>query len=300
MKESGSTKLAFIGSGAMADAMIQGILRCGVTSAASVWASGPRSERARQLAEKYGIHGTTDNREAARGADVIVLSVKPQRLRMALSDLRGAARPGQLVMSIVAGARISVIADTLGTPSVMRVMPNTPAQIGEGISVWFATPEVTPAQREVGRRILTALGEEIEVDEERFLDMATAVSGTGPTYVFLIMEALVDAAVHLGFSRRIAEALVTKTVLGSVLFARQSNLHLAQMRNMVTSPGGTSAEAIYQLDKGSIRTVLSKAVWAAYQKSKLLGDSLAQSSAADHRPNGSPPSDRVEAEGRDS
>jgi len=294
------TSLAFIGSGAMAEAMIQGILRCRVASADAIWASGPRPERARQLSEKYGIHGTTSNREAARSADVVVLSVKPQRLRMALGELRGAARPDQLVMSIVAGARISVIAEALGAPSVMRVMPNTPAQIGEGISVWFATPEVTPTQREVGRKILAALGEEIEVDEEKFLDMATAVSGTGPTYVFLIMEALVDAAVHLGFSRRIAEALVTKTVLGSVLFARQSDLHLAQMRNMVTSPGGTSAEAIYQLDKGSIRTVLSKAVWAAYQKSSLLGDSLAQVSAADLRPNGSPPSDKMEPEGRES
>ena len=288
------TRLAFIGSGAMAEAMIQGILRCGVTSADSIWASGPRPERARQISEKFGIHGTTNNREAVRDADVIVLSVKPQRLRMVLEELRGAARPGQLVMSIVAGARIAVISEALGAPSVMRVMPNTPAQIGEGISVWFATPQVTPAQRELGRRILAALGEEIEVDEEKFLDMATAVSGTGPTYVFLIMEALVDAAVHLGFSRRIAEALVTKTVLGSVLFARQSNLHLAQMRNMVTSPGGTSAEAIYQLDKGSIRTVLSKAVWAAYQKSALLGDSLSQGSGIANRPNGNPPSEKLE------
>jgi pyrroline-5-carboxylate reductase len=295
MKDSAKpTRLAFIGSGAMAEAMIQGILRCGVASAESIWGSGPRAERAQQLSERYGIHGTTNNREAVRDADVVVLSVKPQRLRMVLDDLRGTAQPGQLVISIVAGARISVIAEALDTPSVMRVMPNTPAQIGEGISVWFATPEVTSLQREVGRRILAALGEEIEVDEERFLDMATAVSGTGPTYVFLIMEALVDAAVHLGFSRRIAEALVTKTVEGSVLFARRSNLHLAQMRNMVTSPGGTSAEAIYQLDKGSIRTVLSKAVWAAYQKSKLLGDSLSQGSAPDSRPNGSPPSERLE------
>lgn len=288
-------RLAFIGSGTMAEAMIQGILRCGVAAAQDIWASGPRKERATELTAKYGIHGTTDNREAARNADVVILSVKPQRLRMVLHELRSTVRPEQLIMSIVAGAKISYIAQVLGAPSVIRVMPNTPAQIGEGISVWFATPHVTPKQREIGRRILTALGEEIEVDEERFLDMATAVSGTGPTYVFLIMEALVDAAVHLGFSRRIAEALVTKTVLGSVLFARQSNLHLAQLRNMVTSPGGTSAEAIYQLDKGGIRTVLSKAVWAAYQKSKLLGETLSQDDELDKRPNGSPPSEKLEA-----
>ncbi len=297
MKTSKNAKMAFIGSGTMAEAMIQGILRCGVTSADSIWASGPRPERGRELAERYGIIGLTDNREAARNADVVILSVKPQRLRMVLDELRGVVQPDQLVISIVAGARTAFIADRLGTPSVIRAMPNTPAQIGEGISVWFATPDVTPAQREVGRKILTALGEEVEVDEERFLDMATAVSGTGPTYVLLIMEALVDAAVHLGFSRRIAEALVTKTVLGSALFARQSSLHLAQLRNMVTSPGGTSAEAIYQLDKGSIRTVLSKAVWAAYQKSKLLGEALSQEESRDERPSGSPPSEHLEERG---
>ena len=297
MNNTGESKLAFIGSGAMAEAMIQGILRCGVTSASAIWASGPRAERGRELSERYGVIGLTDNREAARSADVVILSVKPQRLPMVLEELQGTAKPGQLVMSIVAGARAAFIAERLGTPSVIRVMPNTPAQIGEGISVWVATGEVTPQQREVGREILTALGEEIEVDEERFLDMATAVSGTGPTYVFLIMEALVDAAVHLGFSRRIAESLVTKTVLGSALFARQSSLHLAQLRNMVTSPGGTSAEAIYQLDKGSIRTVLSKAVWAAYQKSMLLGEALAQEESRGGRASGSPPSEHLEERG---
>lgn len=297
MKNTSENRLAFIGSGAMAEAMIQGILRHGVTSATSIWASGPRPERGRELAERYGVIGLTDNREAARNADVVILSVKPQRLRMVLGELQGTVQPAQLVMSIVAGARTAFIAEQLGTASVIRVMPNTPAQIGEGISVWFATQEVTPEQRELGRRILTALGEEVEVDEERFLDMATAVSGTGPTYVFLIMEALVDAAVHLGFSRRIAEALVTKTVLGSALFARQSSLHLAQLRNMVTSPGGTSAEAIYQLDKGTIRTVLSKAVWAAYQKSKWLGETLSQEEPQDERPTGSPPSEHLEERG---
>ncbi len=297
MKSASENRLAFIGSGAMAEAMIQGMLRCGVTSAASIWASGPRPERGCELSERYGVIGLTDNREAARNADVVILSVKPQRLRMVLNELQGTVQPTQLVMSIVAGARIAFISEWLGTPAVVRVMPNTPAQIGEGISVWFATQEVTPEQRELGREMLTALGEEVEVDEERFLDMATAVSGTGPTYVFLIMEALVDAAVHLGFSRRIAEALVTKTVLGSALFARQSSLHLAQLRNMVTSPGGTSAEAIYQLDKGTIRTVLSKAVWAAYQKSILLGEALSEEEPRGERPSGSPPSEHLEERG---
>jgi len=147
-----------------------------------------------------------------------------------------------------------------------------PAQIGEAMTVWTASPSVKDRQYAQAQVILQAMGQEIYVEHEELLDKATAVSGTGPTYVFLMMEALTDAAVHLGFSRRVAVELVTQTVLGSVLFARQSDRHLARLRNMVTSPGGTSAEAIYQLEKGSMRTILSKAVWAAYQKSRLLGE----------------------------
>ena len=156
--------------------------------------------------------------------------------------------------------------------AIIRAMPNTPAQIGEGMTVWTASPAVTESHFAQARTILTAMGKELYVEEEGELDMATAVSGTGPTYVFLLMEALVDAAVHLGFSRRDARELVIQTVEGSVKYAAQSDQHLARMRNLVTSPGGTSAEAIYQLEKGGMRTVLSKAVWAAYQKSRLLGE----------------------------
>jgi pyrroline-5-carboxylate reductase len=139
------------------------------------------------------------------------------------------------------------------------------------MTVWTAAPEVSDTQREQARVLLEAMGKELFVDHEDALNMATAVSGTGPTYVFLLAEALVDAAVHLGFSRRDARLIVLETLKGSVDFAEQSDLHLAQLRNMVTSPGGTSAEAIYQLEKGGMRTILSKAVWAAYQKSQLLG-----------------------------
>ncbi len=156
--------------------------------------------------------------------------------------------------------------------TIIRAMPNTPAQIGEGMTVWTASSAVTESHFAQARTILTAMGKELYVEEEGELDMAPAVSGTGPTYVFLLMEALVDAAVHLGFSRRDARELVIQTVEGSVKYAAQSDHHLARMRNLVTSPGGTSAEAIYQLEKGGMRTVLSKAVWAAYQKSRLLGE----------------------------
>jgi len=267
-----NTVLAFIGSGTMAEAMIKGILNKGLTEPDHIIASGPRPERGRELEKRYGVKGTTDNKEAAQAADIVVLSIKPQVLPVVLDELRGLIRPHQLVFSIVAGARIETIARGLQHRAIVRVMPNTPAQIGEGMSVWTATPEVTEEQRAQARAILQALGKEIYVEDEDALDMATAVSGTGPTYVFLMMEALVEAAVHLGFSRRVARELVIQTVLGSALFARESGRHLAELRNMVTSPGGTSAEAIYQLEKGGLRTIISKAVWAAYQKSKLLGE----------------------------
>ena len=151
-------------------------------------------------------------------------------------------------------------------------MPNTPAQVGQGMMVWTSTPEVDDTQIANIRAVLGSLGEELWVEEEKYVDMATALSGTGPTYVFLMMEALIDAGVHMGFPRRIAEQIVLQTVSGSVEFARDSGKHMAELRNMVTSPGGTSADAIYQMEKGGLRTVYSRAVYAAYQRTKALAD----------------------------
>lgn len=266
------TRLAFVGSGTMAEAMIKGLLSRELVAPADIVASGPRVERGEELAAAYGVEVTTDNRVAVAGAEIVVLSVKPQVLPEVLRELHRRVDPGALVLSIVAGARIAAIARGLGHQAIVRCMPNTPAQIGEGITVWTDTPAVSEAQRAQTRELLTSLGEEIYVEDEGYLDMATALSGTGPAYVFLFMEALIDAGVHLGFSRHMAERLVLQTMRGAVDFARQSNLHPAQLRNMVTSPGGTSAEALYQLEKGGLRTVISRAVWAAYQKSKYLGD----------------------------
>lgn len=266
-----NTTIAFIGSGVMAEAMISGLLRQELIGPEAITASDPSTERGQTLAARYGINTTTDNAEAARVAQIVVLAVKPQVLPRVFQGLQGRLRADTLVLSIVAGARIETIAKGLGHDKIVRVMPNTPAQIGQGMSVWMSTAEVNEGQREQARTILTALGEELAVDHEEYLDMATALSGTGPAYVFLFMEALIDAGVHMGFPRRVAERLVLQTLRGSVAFAQQSNLHPAELRNMVTSPGGTSAEALYQLDKGGLRTVLSRAVWAAYQKSRFLG-----------------------------
>lgn len=263
--------LAFIGSGTMAEAMIQALLGADEVTARQIIASGPRVERGDQLRSRYDVCVTTDNVAAASEADIVVLSVKPQVLPTVLDELNNHVPRSALVFSIVAGIPIGAICAGLDHDAVVRTMPNTPAQIREGMTVWTAAPAVTEAQRGQARTILQTMGLEMYVTHEDELDMATAVSGTGPTYVFLLMEALVDAAVHLGFSRRQARLLIVQTVLGSAKFAQQSDLHLAQLRNMVTSPGGTSAEAIYQLEKGGMRTILSKAIWSAYKKSRVLG-----------------------------
>jgi pyrroline-5-carboxylate reductase len=263
--------IAFIGSGVMAEAMIKGLLRRGLVTPGQIVASGPRPERGQELFDRYDVHTTTDNVEATSGADVVVLSVKPQVLCRVLEELGGHVDPKALVLSIVAGAKTDTILRLLSVPAVVRVMPNTPAQIGLGISVWTATEATTDAQRGQALAILQALGEEVYVDDEGYLDMATALSGTGPAYVFLLMEAMIDAGVHLGFSRHVAQRLVIETLRGSVEYVRQSPRHLAALRNQVTSPGGTSAEALYHLEKGGLRTVLSRAIWAAYQRSRVLG-----------------------------
>jgi pyrroline-5-carboxylate reductase len=266
-------KIAFIGPGVMAEAMIAGLIRRGVAPAGSMMCAGPNGARCEELGARYGIRHSTDNAEAVSGADVVVLSVKPQRLDHVLGDLRGALEPSTLVLSIIAGATIDKIAHGLEHDVIVRSMPNTPAQIGEGITVWTAAPPVTDLQKGIAREILGAFGDEVFLEEERFLDMATALSGTGPAYVFLFMEAMVDAGVHLGFSRRVAEKLVAKTVRGSVDFYSDSEdpVHLARLRNQVTSPGGTSAAALYYLEKAGFRTAVSRAIWAAYERSRELG-----------------------------
>lgn len=266
-------KIAFIGPGAMAEGMIYGLINQDVARPESIIAAGPRQERLDELASIYRINVNSDNAEAASDSDIIILAVKPQRLERVLSGICGSTKPGALLMSIVAGATIDKISASCGHDMVVRCMPNTPAQIGKGITVWTCSPKVTEEQMKMAREILLALGEEVLVEEEYYLDMATAVSGTGPSYVFLFMEAMVDAGVHLGFPRRIAEKLVAQTVRGSVDYyeEREDPVHLARLRNEVTSPGGTSAAALYYLDKAGFRTAISRAIWAAYLRSQELG-----------------------------
>ncbi|MBK8985252.1 MAG: pyrroline-5-carboxylate reductase [Chloroflexi bacterium] len=264
-------KISFIGSGTMAEAMIRGLLDQNIVSADHIIAADPWEARLKYLHERHGIHTTGDNTAAAEEGQVIVFSIKPQNLVEVMPTIRGHLRRQDLVLSIIAGVPIRKLADGVAHASVVRAMPNTPAQIGQGITVWTATPEVSDLHKQQAQAILGSFGEEIFVDDERYLDMATALSGSGPGYVFMMMEAMIDAGVHMGFSRRIATDLVTQTMLGSVEFARRSNKHVAELRNQVTSPGGTTAEALYHMEKGGLRTVISRGIWAAYERSIALG-----------------------------
>lgn len=263
-------RIAFVGSGVMGEAMIAGLLARALVEPDQIVASHPRANRRQQLDERHGIQTDESNLEAARDADLVVLTIKPQVLAPVMRQLRGNLRNDQVVISILAGTTFAKLNAGLEHEALVRVMPNTPAQIGQGMLVWTSTPAVTPERMAQVRSILGALGKELWVETEKYVDMATALSGTGPTYVFLMMEALIDAGVHMGFPRRIAEEIVLQTVSGSVEFARDSGKHMAELRNMVTSPGGTSAEAIYQMEKGSLRTIYSKAVYAAFQRTQEL------------------------------
>lgn len=278
-------QLAFVGCGVMAEAIIAGLLRRELVPAAQIVGSHPRAARREELYAKYGVRIFESNREAVlaaaateregearSGTSLVILAVKPQRLGKVLQELKGSLHPGQLLVSIVAGTTSNKIADELGHPAVVRTMPNTPSQIGQGMTAWTGTAAVSETQERAVCAMLEALGKTMRVENERQIDMATALSATGPTYIFLVMEALVDAGVHMGFSRHAAQELVQQMMLGSVMFAMESHKHPAELRNMVTSPGGTSAEAIYQMEKGGLRTVLSKAVWAAYQRAEALGE----------------------------
>jgi pyrroline-5-carboxylate reductase len=259
----------------MAEAMISGLIRNHLAEPHSIIASDPRTDRLDELVQRYSIQVSANNLRAVSDADVIVLSIKPQVLQRVIDEIKANFKSDVLVLSIIAGVPIAKISDGLMHGMIVRSMPNTPAQIGQGITVWTAAEEVTERQLQMARKILSALGEEIFLEDEYYLDMATALSGTGPAYVFLFMEAMVDAGVHLGFERHIAERLVAQTVRGSVDYFTMRNdpVHLARLRNQVTSPGGTSAAALYYLEKAGFRTAISRAIWAAYERSRELGES---------------------------
>ena len=265
-------KTAFIGGGVMAEAMVSRAIAQGVLTPADIAVAEPIKERREALSRQYGVEVTATNAPAVAGAELVVLAVKPQHLEEVLGDLRGHLTSKQTVLSIVAGAALQTITTGLGHRQAIRVMPNTPARVGAGVSVWTATPSVGASARKAATGLLEAMGQQLYVADESYLDMATAVSGSGPAYVFSFMEAMADAAVCLGIPRDMARTLVVETVLGSALLAKETGQHLTLLRETVTSPGGTTAEALRALEQGGFRASLMEAVLAAYDKAQALGE----------------------------
>ena len=264
-------KITFIGGGAMGEAILSAILKKKLSTPEAICVSDINESRLKYLEQKYGVTVTSNNRQAVDNSDIVVMAIKPQNLAEVMADLKSQLKPDQLILSIIAGARIDTLCQGLDHRSIARAMPNTPVQIGEGMSVWTATSEVTEAQKGWVSSMLGTTGKEIYVDDEKYLDMVTAVSGSGPAYFFLFVESLVDSAVQIGIPRDMAEELVLQTMLGSAHLLQESGKPPAELRRMVTSPGGTTAEAILQFENGGFRNLVLQAVTAAYNKAKKLG-----------------------------
>ncbi len=255
----------------MGEAIASAMLNKGAASPSDISVSEPVQERRDYLKRKYSVDVIGSSKQAVAGADVVLMSVKPQSLPEAMPDLAGILKPSQLVLSIIAGAKIATLRDGLRHQPIVRSMPNTPAQIGLGMTVWTATPEVTAAQKENARAILAVMGRELYVDDERSIDMATAVSGSGPAYFFLFVESLTEAAVKLGLPRETAKILVVQTMLGSERLIEQSGKEPSELRQMVTSKGGTTAAALGVFEDGNFRDLVTKAIEAAYNRARELG-----------------------------
>ncbi len=264
-------KLAVIGGGAMGEAIIAAVLRAKLLDAASVSVAERFEDRLDYLAKTYAIRPAAGPAEAIDGADFALLAVKPQDFDKAAGELNGRLQ-STVAMSIMAGVPIKTLSKLTGTNAVIRSMPNTPAQIGQGMTAWTATPEVSDAQREGARAIFASMGQEAYVPDEKYLDMVTALSGSGPAYVFLFIEALIDAGVHVGLARDLATKMAVQTVVGSALYAQDSQKTVSELRGLVTSPGGTTAAALRELEAGGFRSTVLEAVIAAFERSKELGE----------------------------
>jgi pyrroline-5-carboxylate reductase len=265
-------KIAFIGGGKMGEAIIKSLLQSKTCLPADISVSDISESRRDYLKEKYGVVMTAKNREAVSGREVIVLAVKPQNINEVLAELKGSLTTDQLILSIAAGIKISSIREGTGHRNIVRSMPNTPAQIGLGMSGWTATKEVSGEQKRWAKTILGAMGKEIYFDEEDDLDMVTAISGSGPAYLYLFAESLIDAAAGLGMKRNDAEKLVLQTMLGAAQLMDKSDKAPAELRRDVTSKGGTTERAIEVFEKSDLAGIISKAVKAAYQRAKELGE----------------------------
>lgn len=272
-------KIGFIGAGNMAKAIMGGMIRNGVQQPERVMVYDISSDQVDGCCAAFpGVKRASSIHALVKDADIVILGVKPQNVEAVLKPLSdvsenkgGAFKEDTILTSIIAGVPIEAFLEYTSIKHIVRAMPNTPVTVEQGCTVWCSTPDFPPEKKELISRLFSSIGDEINMEDERFLDMATAISGSGPAYVFLTMEAMIDAGVHMGFPRHIAERLVMNTLLGTCLYAIQSGEHVSKLRNDITSPGGTTASAIYNLERGGFRTTVSDAVWAAYRRSLELG-----------------------------
>jgi pyrroline-5-carboxylate reductase len=268
-------KIAFIGSGRMAEALVAPIVNTGLQPAGKISIFDVHQKTMDRVVEAYDVQGSRSIEECVTGADLICLAVKPQNCEVVFQEIRnmkdkGLCHDNATILSIIAGKPMDSFLPT-GIERIARSMPNTPAMIGQGMTVWSATDNICDNTKDKITDVLSSFGKAIYVNDEKFIDMSTAISGSGPAYVFLLMEAMIDAGVHLGFSRDMASTLTHHTLLGSTRFAMETKEHPAILRNNVTSPAGTTASAIYELEDGKFRTVVKDAIWACYRRALEMG-----------------------------
>jgi len=255
----------------MAEAILHGVLSGKLAEPKDISVGEPVAERREYLSSQFGVIADADNLKSAQQADLVLFAVKPQDLGSVMGQMRGHLSAGQAALSIVAGAKMETLSKGLRHNSVVRVMPNTPAQIGAGMTLWTCSDGVDEANREMTKAVLGTIGKEIYVSDEKYMDMATALSASGPAYVFLFIEALIDAGVYVGLPRDMARTLALQTVFGSVKLVMDTGMHPAELKDMVVSPAGTTAEALRVLEDQGVPAAIVSAVDAAYQKSIRLG-----------------------------
>ncbi len=266
--------ISFIGAGNMANSIIGGLVAHG-TASGNIFASDPNEQNLNKVVKSYGVHAAKNNVAAVKQADVVVLAVKPQVMREVSTALAGHIPVGALVISIAAGISCESLGRWLGKrQSIIRCMPNTPALVAEGASALFANASTSAQQREVAENILSAVGTVSWVEDESLIDAVTAVSGSGPAYFFLVMEAMIDAGVQQGLTRETAESLAIQTALGAARLARESDVDVAELRRRVTSPNGTTERAIASFEEHKLRDIFAAAMQACADRSRELAVEL--------------------------
>ncbi|VVN00931.1 Pyrroline-5-carboxylate reductase [Pseudomonas fluorescens] len=270
-----NTRIAFIGAGNMAASLIGGLRAKGL-DAGLIRASDPGAETRAKVNAEQGIDVFADNAEAIKDADVVVLAVKPQAMKAVCEAIRPSLKPNQLVVSIAAGITCASMNNWLGAQPIVRCMPNTPALLRQGVSGLFATAEVTEEQRRQAEELLSAVGIALWLNEEQQLDAVTAVSGSGPAYFFLLIEAMTAAGVKLGLPADIAAQLTVQTALGAAHMAVASDVDAAELRRRVTSPSGTTEAAIKSFQAGGFEALVEEALGAAAHRSAEMAEQLGQ------------------------